>query len=107
MASTFLNPTPRLITWKPPLSVKVGPGQFMKAPEPAGLVHDVGPGLQVEVVRVGQHGLGAQLGQVLGQHRLDRGLGADGDEGRGLDRAVRRADHPGATEPVWAAAYAG
>ena len=34
MASTFLNPTPRLITWKPPLSVKVGPGQFMKAPSP-------------------------------------------------------------------------
>ena len=34
MASTFLNPTPSDITWKPPLSVKVGPGQFMKAPSP-------------------------------------------------------------------------
>ncbi len=34
IASTFLNPTPRLITWKPPESVKVGPGQFMNAPSP-------------------------------------------------------------------------
>ncbi len=34
MASTFLNPAPRLITWKPPESVKVGPGQFMNRPRP-------------------------------------------------------------------------
>ncbi|SLH24295.1 Uncharacterised protein [Mycobacteroides abscessus subsp. abscessus] len=34
IASTFLNPTPSDITWKPPLSVKVGPGQFMNAPSP-------------------------------------------------------------------------
>jgi hypothetical protein len=34
MASTFLNPTPNDITWKPPLSVKVTPGQFMNAPRP-------------------------------------------------------------------------
>ena len=34
MASVFLKPAPRLITWKPPLSVKVGPAQFMNAPRP-------------------------------------------------------------------------
>src|SRR5450759_4009474 len=34
MARTFLKPTPRLITWKPPESVNVGPGQFMKRPSP-------------------------------------------------------------------------
>ena len=34
MARTFLNPTPWLITWKPPESVNVGPGQFMNAPSP-------------------------------------------------------------------------
>jgi hypothetical protein len=34
IASTFLKPTPRLITWKPPESVNVGPGQFMNAPRP-------------------------------------------------------------------------
>jgi hypothetical protein len=34
MSMTFLNPEPRLITWNPPESVKVGPGQFIKAPSP-------------------------------------------------------------------------
>ena len=34
IASTFLKPAPRLITWNPPESVKVGPGQFMKHPRP-------------------------------------------------------------------------
>src|SRR5450756_60184 len=34
IARTFLKPTPRLITWKPPESVNVGPGQFMKRPSP-------------------------------------------------------------------------
>ena len=34
IARTFLKPTPRLITWKPPESVNVGPGQFMNRPSP-------------------------------------------------------------------------
>ncbi len=34
MASTFLKPTPSDMTWKPPLSVKVGPGQFMNRLSP-------------------------------------------------------------------------
>ena len=66
IASTFLNPTPRLITWKPPLSVKVGPGQFMNGPARRP-VDDVGAGLQIQVVRVGQHCLGAELGHGYNQ----------------------------------------
>ena len=34
MSMTFLNPEPRLITWNPPESVKVGPDQFMNSPSP-------------------------------------------------------------------------
>ncbi len=60
------------------------------------LVDDVRAGLQVEVVGVGQHSLGAQLTHRLRQHRLDRGLGADRDERRGgVDVAVRSVDHAG------------
>ena len=44
MASTFLKPTPRLITWKPPLSVKVGPDQFMNRPSPPAAATMSGPG---------------------------------------------------------------
>ena len=61
IASTFLKPTPSDITWNPPLSVKVGPGQFMNATESAGRLDDVGAGLQVQVVGVGQHRLRPEL----------------------------------------------
>ncbi len=44
IANTFLKPTPRLSTWKPPLSVKVGPGQFMKAPSPPAASTTSAPG---------------------------------------------------------------
>ena len=67
--------------------------------ESAGLVDDVGAGLQVQVVGVGQNRLRAKLFHRLRQHGLDGGLGADGDERRRVDVAVRRADHAGATEP--------
>ena len=65
----------------------------------AGRLDDVGTRLQVQVVGVGQHGLGAERGHALGQHGLDRGLGADRDERRRSDAAVRRADHSGPAQP--------
>ena len=40
MSITFLNPDPRLITWNPPESVKVGPSQFTKPPQPAGSIQN-------------------------------------------------------------------
>ncbi len=41
---TFLNPAPRLSTWKPPESVNVGPGQFMNAPSPPAVSTISAPG---------------------------------------------------------------
>ena len=44
MSMTFLNPDPRLITWKPPESVNVGPRQFMNAPSPPASSRTSAPG---------------------------------------------------------------
>src|SRR5699024_11367652 len=49
---TFLNPEPRLMTWKPPESVNVGPGQFMNFPRPT--FTDSG-GYQVMSLRSEEH----------------------------------------------------
>ena len=44
MARVFLKPAPRLSTWKPPESVKVGPVQFMNRPRPPASSINSGPG---------------------------------------------------------------
>ena len=44
MLMTFLKPEPRLITWKPPESVKVGPSQFMNLPKPPAASSTAAPG---------------------------------------------------------------
>ena len=51
--STLRNPAPSDMIWNPPLSVNVGPGQFMNA-EATRLLDDVRAGLQVEMIGVGQ-----------------------------------------------------
>ena len=48
--------------------------------------------LYEEVIGVGQNGLSSQLRHGLRQQGLDRGLGPDDDEGRGLDITVRGVD---------------
>src|SRR5699024_3978823 len=73
-----------------------GAGPVHEGTQAAGLVDQVVPGLEVEVVGVGQQRLRPEVAHRLRQHRLDRGLGADGDEGRRGDLPVRGADHPGA-----------
>jgi hypothetical protein len=73
------------------------PGPVHERPEAARLGDDVRPGLQVQVVGVGQHRLGAQLTHGLGQHGFHGGLGADRDERRGVDVAVRGVNDPAAT----------
>ena len=42
--STLRNPAPSDMIWNPPLSVNVGPGQFMKAPRPPASATMSGPG---------------------------------------------------------------
>ena len=70
-------------------------GPVHEGTQPAGGLHDVGARLQVQVVGVGQDGLGADGGHRLRQHGLDGGLGTDCDEGGSADLAVRGLDHPG------------
>ena len=50
------------------------------------------------MVSVGQNSLCTKTFHGLWQHRLDGGLGADGDERRSVDVAVRSSDHACATE---------
>ena len=99
IASTLRKPAPSDRTWNPPLSVKVGPGPVHERAQSACLVDDVGAGLQVEVVGVRQNSLCAKLFHRFGQDGFDGGLGADGDEGRSVDVAVRCSDHTGAPQP--------
>ena len=67
--------------------------------QPAGLLDDVGAGLQVQVVGVGQNSLCAKFFHRFRDDGLHGRLGADGDEGRGVDVAVRGSDDTGAPEP--------
>lgn len=69
-----------------------GPRPVHERTQAAGLGHDVRARLQVEVIRVGQDGLGAKLFHGLRQHRFDGGGGSDRDERRGVDVAVGRMD---------------
>ncbi|VTR68653.1 hypothetical protein DESC_720031 [Desulfosarcina cetonica] len=59
--------------------------EAMQAAKPA---DDLGTGPQVEVVGVAQDNLGPGGFDFLGAQGLDRRLGADGHENRGLDGAV-------------------
>ena len=56
----------------------------------AGIGHDPLPGLQVQVVGVGEHHLGARIGQLAGGHALHGGQGAHRHEPRRGDRAMGR-----------------
>ena len=66
--------------------------------ETAGLVDDVGPRLQVQVVGVRKDGLSTQRAHHLGRQGLDVGLRADGNERGGRDRSMRGVDDAGASE---------
>ena len=68
------------------------PGPVHERAEAAGLVQEVVTGLQVQVIRVGQQRLRAEVLHRLRQHRLDRGLRGHRDERRRLDPPVRRGD---------------
>ena len=74
--------------------------------ETAGRVQDFRARLQVQVVRIGQQSLRAELLHGFGQHGFDRGFGPDGDERGRLDLAVRCGDGAGAAQEVAAPAAA-
>ena len=56
--------SPRLNTWKPPLSVRIGPSQPMNACRPPSAAHRLDAGTQRQVVRVGEHDLRAELARA-------------------------------------------
>ena len=64
--------------------------------QPAMRGDDGRPGTQHEVEGVGENDLGAQSCELLGRHRLDRAIGADRHECRGLDHAVSGHEPAGA-----------
>ena len=61
---------------------------------------DVGAGPEHEVIGVAEHDLGAQTNKLLGRHGLDRAIGADGHENRGLNHTVRQAQASGTCRAV-------
>ena len=70
-----------------------GPVPVLEGRHSPGLVDDVLAGLQVEMVRVREDRLRAGGAHLLRGQRLDGRLGGHGDERRGGDLTVRRADH--------------
>ena len=83
-SSVILRSLARLNTWKPPLSVRIGPSQRVNLCSPPISATSLSPGAEVEVVGVAEHDLGADLLEVLGgqpafdsaggRHVLERGV---------------------------------
>jgi hypothetical protein len=61
---------------------------------------DLDAGAKVEVVGIGKHNLGADLGQPTRRHRFDGAFRADGHEARRLNHTVRRRQTTGASVTV-------
>jgi len=67
-----------------------------EAMQPAELADEVVSGPEKQMVRVGEHDLGAGRAEVVGPERLHGGVRADRHEDRRLDDAVRGRQAPGA-----------
>ena len=81
----------RLITWKPPESVRIARGQPMKAWRPPAFSIVAGPGPRHEVIGVGQHDAAIPGFQPVERHALDRAPGAHRHEARRFDLGMGRA----------------
>lgn len=71
-----------------------GPVPIHKFVQAAGLLDDILPRPQIQMIGIAQDDLGAQGFQVPVVHGLDRSLGADGHENGRLDDAMVRSDAP-------------
>src|SRR4029450_9002688 len=67
-----------------------------EAVESAELANQIVSGPEKQMVRVGEHDLGAGGGELVGPERLHGGVTADRHEERRLDAAVRGRQAPGA-----------
>jgi hypothetical protein len=88
------------MTWKPPLSVRIGLVPAHEAVQAAQPRHPLGGRAQHQVVGVAQHDVGAGLGHLVDGQRLDRAGGADRHEGGRADVAARGLQHAGAGRAV-------
>jgi hypothetical protein len=87
-SSLILRISPRLQTWKPPLSVRIGLCQLLEAVQAAELLEHVQAGPHPQVEGVAQDDLRAHLLQRARHHALDGAVGAHGHEDRRLHDAV-------------------
>ena len=78
---------PRLMTWKPPESVRIGPSQRMNLCRPPSLRDALGARPQHQMIGVAEDDVGAGVAHLLRVERLDRRDGADRHEGRRADDA--------------------
>ncbi len=99
-SSLILRISPRLQTWKPPLSVRMGFVQPSKRCSPPNLPSTSRPGPHPQVEGVAEDDLGAHRLERAGQHALDGAVGADRHEDRGLDDAVVQRQAAAAREAV-------
>ncbi len=84
----ILRNSPRLNTWKPPESVRIGPSQPMNLMQSAMRRDHFQPWTQPQMEGVAEHDVRADVFQLLRRHRLHRAISADRHEGRRLDLAV-------------------
>ena len=91
-ASVILRSFDRLMTWKPPESVMIGPFQRMKRCRPPSLATRSAPGPQHQVVGVGEDDVGAGRLELVGVESLHGGSCPHRHEGRRADWPMRRRD---------------
>ena len=80
------------MTWKPPESVRIGYGQFMKRVQAAERGNPLGAGAQHQVIGVGEHDLCAGCAHGFGRKTFHRRLCAHRHEKRRCDQPVRGRD---------------
>ena len=90
----------RLITWKPPESVRIGCGPVHEPVQAAERGDPLRSGRQHQMVGVAEHDIVAERPHRVRRHGLHRRGGADGHEGRRANDAARSRDGAKARSPV-------
>ena len=88
-ASVIDRREPRLNTWNPPESVRIGRLPVHEAMQTAERFDGFGPRSQHQVERVGDDDPRPEAVELLGHHRLDRRIGPDRHERGQIDDAAR------------------
>ena len=95
-SSRTLRSGPRLNTWKPPESVRIGAFQPMKRCRPPCAAMTSRPGRSHRWNVLPRTICAPDVAQLVRRHRLDRAVSADRHEHRRLDAAVRQRERAAA-----------